>query len=224
MNRLFIGLSVLLLLLNSSCGNPKKDALLEAYDNLYSSIINEQYLEVYNSLTEESQQYIEDLAKAKSDGFDAIFDLGHEERLSYVTILAAAKMGITDNPKTTFFKYLCLQDISIFSCYNIYHPISDKTTFNPTPFVAVYRESELGKSIRYLRFIEQKEGNFLLDLLYTLQQEENVQKSIYANDLKTESKGNMVAHMDKLYRSTEVKTLNTFGYDDAVKERLNSVN
>lgn len=208
----------------NSCGNTKKTQLIDAFDSLYSGIINEQYDEVYTSLTPESQQYIQNLYQARKEGFNAVFDLGHEARLPYITALAAAKIGDTSTLEKDFFKYLCLQDISIFSCYNTYQYVESKTTFNPTPFVAIYKDSEHGKSLSYLRWVEQNDGSFLLDLIYTLQQEEKLQKSLYADDLQSLSKGNVVAQIERLYKSNFVKELNDFDYHNLVKERKSSLN
>lgn len=160
-----------LLLCTLLCGCiDKKADLLQQHADIYSVVVNADYPDLPALLTDESQDFLQELSTANTeDARSALatkYRIPHFIRTYYASYKSPSYGSITD-----IIRYLGHRGVSLFSLTDVFYPIVEETKAAPEPFVAIYRVDGDHKKLQWLKYGEVG-GRFLLDLLFVLRQEE----------------------------------------------------
>lgn len=161
-----------------SCSQ-EKDPLIKSFDAVYKQVLSNDYSEFEDVLNDKSKEFYTKLTDPNYLNIDSIIELGnkHKIKCTLVEYLALSESRAKNgNIKLEFFRHLGARDISFFSFSNAYYVDKTKLRKGKVNFVAIIKEEMTQSKRTWVNFQGDESNGYKLNLLYTLQLEEEKNK------------------------------------------------
>lgn len=176
-NYQLLSLLGLCLILTSCNGN--KEALLDAFREIYGLIHQDKYDAVVEKLDYKSVEYVEFLADTTNLDFNAVMTFGKLYKLPLFTSMYVhhANEVIKENPgdKTTLLRYCGLAGVPVFNIMNKPVLLKDKTKTGRQNYVTIgNRVNDNAMITTKVHFTKDGKGGYKFDLLGLIKYQERI--------------------------------------------------
>ena len=169
----------------------EKSLLIDSFEGLYDDFLNQNFIEIINRLDYDSQILVDRLMNPANFNMDSLAKIGIDYDVRYFCWRYYHSFGLdtNDRRKVDFIWYLMLEQISIFNHNKLMHTVEEKYRIGAESYTAFYYNSAGSRILDWLRFTQNEDHIYKLDLIYILQLHERSYEDIYGYKRKEPGHG-----------------------------------
>ncbi len=169
----------------------EESQLIERFDTLYENFLDQNFVEILGQLDDGSHILIDRLLNPINFNTDSLSKIGETYNIRYFCWRYYTSFGLDrfEREKSDFVRFMMIEQISIFNHDELMHLIEEKCKVSEESYVAFYYDVAGNKLLNWMRFTADGGDPYKLDLIYTLELNENSYGEIYQYQRKAANLG-----------------------------------